>query len=68
MEAALQVQQVQESDLLLALQDPESARDPDLGENHYGDQHLEVQPSLPLTSGLTGCLKQGTPDTHHSLI
>lgn len=56
MEGALQVQQVQESDLLLSLQDLESALDPYLGENHHGDPHLEVQPSLPLTSALTGCL------------
>lgn len=55
-ERVLQAQQVQESGLL-ALQDPESALDPYLGENHHGDPHLEVQPSLPLTSALIGCLK-----------
>lgn len=58
MEEVLQVQLVQESDLLLVLQDLESALDPYLGENHHGDPHPEVQPSLPRTSALTECLKK----------
>lgn len=62
MEGALQVQWVQESGLLLALQDLESALDPYLGENH-GDPHLEVQPSLPLTSAPTECLKKPNINT-----
>lgn len=45
----------QESDLLLDLQDLESALDPYLGENRHGDPHLVVQPSLPRTFAPTGC-------------
>lgn len=57
-EGALQVQWDQGSDLLLALQDPGSVLDPYLGETRHGDPHLEDQPSLPLTSALTDCLKK----------
>lgn len=54
-EGAPQVQRAQESDLLLALQDLESALDPYLGENRRGDPHLEGQPSLPRTFAPTEC-------------
>lgn len=54
-EVELQAQQIQESDLPLALQDLESVRDLYPGENHCEHQHLEDQPFLLPTSALTEC-------------